>query len=68
MPPTATMLVGAVGHVAGVAEGEIAASDDPRAFFATTENVYTVPLESPVIMQEVPVVLQLPPPGDEVTI
>ena len=41
----------------------------PLAFVATIENVYAVPLVRPLTMQvRAPLVVQVKPPGDEVTV
>jgi hypothetical protein len=61
--------VGTDGVVAGVAAAEGAEGfPEPTALVAATVNVYGVPLVSPVTAQVVPAVVQVKPPGDEVTL
>jgi len=52
----------------GVAETESDVGDVPITFDAVTTKVYSVPLFSPVNVQELVVEMQLAPPGDAVTV
>ena len=57
------------GAVTGVTGLVVAAGLLPLAFVATIENVYAVPLVRPLTMQvRAPLVVQVKPPGDEVTV
>jgi len=69
-PPTlvALPMVGAPGTVAGVAGADAAdAGPVPAELVAVTVKVYGVPLVRPSTVQLVVLVLQVRPPGDEVT-
>jgi hypothetical protein len=68
-PETPTTEVGAPGTASGVTEPEDA--DDellPTALVAVTLNVYGLPLVSPLTVQLVVAVVQVNPPGEEVTV
>lgn len=60
--------VGAPGVVRGVTVDELEAGPVPAAFVAATVTEYCVPLVRPVIVQLVPVVAQVFPPGLTVTV
>jgi len=64
------MGAGGVGAAAGVtALLSAEAAEVPVAFVAVTVNVYAVPLVSPVTVHEMaPVVVQVRPPGEAVTV
>jgi hypothetical protein len=65
----AVTAVGAPGIVAGVTALLLADADPvPKALVAVTEKVYEVPLVSPVTMQAVAAVVQVRPPGLDVTV
>jgi hypothetical protein len=68
-PGLPVTLVGASGTVRGVA-GVLAADalDAPAEFCATTVNVYAVPFVSPVTTHDVVAVVQVKPPGADVTV
>ena len=68
-PAAADGLITAEGTDAGVDGLVVAAGLSPLAFVATIENVYAVPLVKPVTVQvRAPLVVQVKPPGDEVTV
>ena len=69
-PGVAVTLVGAPGGPAGDTEVEaLEAELLPIMFVALTVKVYPVPFVRPVTVQELPcVVVQVNPPGDEVTV
>jgi len=61
--------VGGATEADGVTEVEADDRPDvPTLLDAVAVNEYAVPLESPVTVQEVPVVEQVRPPGEEVTV
>lgn len=66
----ADTFVGASGALAGVTALDAAeAADVPTAFEPVTVKVYDVPLVKPETTQEsVPRVVQVSPPGDDVTV
>jgi hypothetical protein len=64
----AATAVGCVGTVAGVAEAEAEGLPVPVALVAVTVKVYGVPLVRPGTVQLVAAVVQVNPPGDEVTV
>ena len=69
LPAVALTPVGVPGVVAGVtpldaAEGRLG----PTSFAAVTVNVYAVPLVNPANVSDVPVVVALILPGDDVTV
>ena len=68
-PLTPTTPVGVPGTDAGVtaADGSEPAPA-PTAFEAVTVNVYDAPFVSPLTVQLVETVVQLRPPGDEITV
>ncbi len=61
---------GGVAPAAGVTAFDLAeAGPKPAAFLALTVNVYVVPLASPLRVQaNAPVVVQVLPPGADVTV
>lgn len=61
--------VGAPGTVAGTAPADgTDAAPEPRAFAATTVNVYEVPLVRPVTVHEVVEVVHMNESGEDVTV
>jgi hypothetical protein len=71
VPPTAVAvpMVGAPGTFAGVAAADGAESGLlPTPLVANTVNVYEVPLVRPATVQLSVLVLQVKPPGVEVTV
>ena len=68
-PDVAEGVSGAVGTVAGVTWFEVPEGPSPAPLVATTVKEYFVPLVKPVTVQErSPLVVQVKPPGDEVTV
>jgi len=68
-PEVAFTPVGEYGALAGVTAAEtVEATPFPATLCATTLKVYAVPLVRPVTLQEVVVVMQVLPPGEEVTV
>ena len=68
-PAVAEGVSGAVGTVDGVTWFEVPAGPSPAPLVATTVKEYFVPLVKPVTVQErSPLVVQVKPPGDEVTV
>jgi hypothetical protein len=69
LPAVALTSVGAPGVVTGViALDALDAELAPAPFVAVTVNVYWVPLVKPVNVSDVPVVVALMLPGDDVTV
>jgi len=65
----AATLVGAPGAVAGIADADaVEAALKPDAFVAVTVNVYANPLVRPSTAQDVVELVQILPPGLEVTV
>ena len=68
-PLVAETAVGAPGVVDGIPTGETAEAEPvPDAFVAVTVNVYETPFVRPVTPQYPALVVQVKPPGDEVTV
>ena len=69
LPPVADTPVGAPGKVAGVTALEaVDAEPVPTLLVAVTVNVYAVPLVSPVTVADVPAVVAVRLPGEDVTV
>ena len=69
LPTTPVGAAGASGTVAGVVGVEGSEEEEePNALEAVRVNVYDVPLVKPEIVQEVELVVQVKPPGVEVTV
>jgi hypothetical protein len=69
LPRDAVTLVGAPGTPCGVTEFEgVEVEESPIAFVALTVNVYAVPLESPVAIVDVAVVVVLKAAGIEIMV
>jgi hypothetical protein len=68
LPATALVRPGAPGGPKGVADIEFDAGPAPTALVAATVNVYAVPFVSPPTEQLRLEVVQVNPPGDEVTV
>jgi hypothetical protein len=68
-PALAATPVGAPGGPTGVTELDaVDAGPTPTLLVAVTVNVYAVPLVSPVTVHDVDAVVQLSPPGEDVTV
>jgi hypothetical protein len=69
LPGVAAVRVGVPGVVAGVALNAFEAAPVPTPFVAVTVNEYVVPLVRPPTVQEsAPLVVQVAPPGEAVTV
>ena len=69
LPDTPATPVGGPGTVAGTTEADaLEAAPVPVVFVAFTVNVYEVPFVRSVTVHEVVAVVQVKPPGEEVTV